>query len=124
MPDFDAWLGTVPTYLKPQANIRAAAAWKRIQDKPETVAVWRNDDFDHNETVRLEWDNATNTMANTENAVTAITRVIVFGIRNHATLPNTDIVEGDEVYLGGEAYQVKDVLLTIGELQARCVRLT
>lgn len=123
MPNINNWL--TPS-TAPQATDRANDAWRRIQDKPSTVAVWRGGSFHHSETVRVEWGNNTNVMPSTTspNTVTSITEVIVFGINGHATLTNTDIVEGDEIALSGEVYQVKDVLITIGELQARCTRIT
>lgn len=121
MPNLNAWLtsGTPPLAVD-----RANDAWQRIQDKPSTVAVWRGGSFHHNETVRVEWDNSTNVIPQAENTVAAITQLIVFGINGHETLTNTDIKEGDEVWLSGEGYQVRDVLITTGELQARCLRMT
>lgn len=125
MPDYDAWWSST-TQHAPLASDRANDAWQRIQDKPSTVAVWRGGSYHHDEVVRMEWGNNTNVMpdSNSPNAVTAITEVIAFGINGHSTRTNTDIVEGDELNLNGESYQVKDVLITIGELQARCARIT
>lgn len=126
MPNFDAFFN--PALNTQRFGItaaqRAGAAWQRIQDNPVTVAVWRGGSFDHNETVRLEWDNSTTPLGSTETTVAVMTRVIAFGIKNHATLTDTDISEGDELAYQGEIFQVKDVATPPGELQARCVRVT
>ena len=128
MPNFNNWFtNSINSHdFTPNVADRAAAEYRKIQDKPSTVAVWRGGSFHHSETVRVEWGNSTNTLpqSTSPNTVTAITEVVVFGINGHETLTNTDIVEGDEIALSGETYQVKDVLITLGELQARCVRIT
>lgn len=123
MPDINAWLGSAIN-TPPLAADRAADAYRRILDKPVTVAVWRGGSFHHNEIVRIEWDNSSNILPDSVTTVTAVTQVIVFGISGHATIANTDIKEGDELALSGEIYQVRDVLPTTGELQARCLRIT
>jgi hypothetical protein len=47
-------------------------------------------------------------------------RVVVFGIRGHESLADTDLQEGYRfVYLGDE-YRVNDLILTHGEVQALC----
>lgn len=123
MPNLNAWLTSGGL---PLAGDRANDAWRRIQDKPSTVAVWREGAYHHNETVRIEWNNGTNVTpsAQSPNSVTAITEVVIFGVNGHDTQTNTDIKEGDEVWLSGESFIVKDSLITIGELQARAVRIT
>jgi hypothetical protein len=125
MPDYDAWRSTTNQFA-PTASSRADDAWKRINDKPSTVAVWRAGAYHHDETVRIEWNNGTNVTpsAQSPNSVTAITEVVLFGINGHATLTSTDIKEGDEIWLAGESFIVKDSLITTGELQARAVRIT
>jgi hypothetical protein len=125
MPDYDAWRSTTNQFA-PTASSRADDAWKRINDKPSTVAVWRAGAYHHDETVRIEWNNGTNVTpsAQSPNSVTAITEVVLFGINGHATLTSTDIKEGDEIWLAGESFIVKDSLITTGELQARVVRIT
>jgi flagellar basal body rod protein FlgG len=125
MPDYDAWLSTTTQYA-PTASSRADDAYRRIQDKPSTVAVWRAGAYHHDETVRIEWGNGTNVTpsAQSPNTVAAITEVVLFGINGHDTETDTDIVEGDEIALSGESFVVKDSLITTGELQARAVRIT
>jgi hypothetical protein len=125
MPDYDAWWSTVNQFA-PLASDRANDAWQRISDKPSTVAVWRGGSYHHDEIVRVEWGNSTNVLPGniSPNTVTSVTEVVLFGVNGHATVTNTDIVEGDEINLSGQSYQVKDALITTGELQARCVRIT
>jgi hypothetical protein len=123
VPNINSWLTTGSI---PLAADRAVDAWRRIQDKPSTVAVWRAGAYHHDEVVRIEWGNGTNVTpsAQSPNTVAAITEVVLFGINGHATLTSTDIKEGDEIWLAGESFVVKDSLITTGELQARAVRIT
>jgi hypothetical protein len=58
------------------------------------------------------------------NARTIRIDIVVIGIRNHATLTDTDILKDDEFGISGVRYRVLDVLLFAGEKQARCYRTT
>lgn len=66
--------------------------------------------------VRVESDNSASPA---ESAAGASPRrkVIVFGVRNHATLANTVMVEGDRFVLNNDVLRCVDTILTLGEIQ-------
>jgi len=43
--------------------------------------------------------------------------VIVFGVRNHATVSNTDIKEGYRFVYLDDMYTCVDTIITLGEIQ-------
>ncbi len=73
--------------------------------------------------VRIDSDSAASVAGG--NAGVAPQRVVkLLGIRNHATLPDTDIEEGYTFQFQSDSYRVIDILIppaTPGECQARCV---
>jgi len=100
----------------PAAN-RAAAAWNRINDKPTSVA-FKNQagTILSAQTVRIEYDNKPSESESVAGQ-TAVRKLIVFGVRNHGTITDTNIAEGYRfVYLSSE-YRVMTVITTIGEIQ-------
>lgn len=100
-----------------QAQRRAANAWKRINDKPTSVAFKTAAGVTlAAQTVRIEVDNRADT-AESDAGQTPRMNVIVYGIRGHATLTDTDIAEGYRFVLNGDEYTIKDVILQIGEIQ-------
>ena len=120
MPSFSAWLDATgdlaanPTATEAQ---RAAAAWRRIQDKPTSVTFRLPGGSSlAAQTVRLESDSNASPSESVAGAAPR-RRVVIFGIRNHATLTNTNMAEGYRfVYLNDE-YRVMDIILTLGEIQ-------
>jgi len=124
MLDLSAWTsGTLKTAQQRtiQAQRRAADAWQRIADKPTSV-VFRTDTGATltSQTVRVEWDNRAG-QANSDAGQTPRMNTIVYGIRDHATLPDTDIAEGYRFVLNGDEYTIQDVILQIGEIQGVAV---
>lgn len=112
--NFAAWLSE--NGIEVSAAVRAGAAWKRIQDKPTTLTLLNRE---ATVTVRVEYDSASaDRLAETAN--TAVQRVWLFGIRDHETLADTDLVRGDEFELldgGYKRFRIVDVILQTGEMQ-------
>lgn len=117
MIDIGAWLSSGGGEPAAQEATRAALAWKRIQDKPTSVAFRTPaGTILAAQAVRVEADsNATPTTSTA--GKNASRRVVVFGIRNHATLPDTDLAEGYRFNLGNDQYRCESVILTLGEIQ-------
>ena len=115
MVDMNLWL--YDTEAIPAAN-RAAAAWNRINDKPLSVAFkMPNGTVLGVQTVRIEYDNSAS-QSEDASGKTTVRKLIIFGVRDHATVTNTNIGEGYRfVYQNGE-YKVVDVITSIGEIQA------
>lgn len=128
--NFEAWLGTIDSSLQVDEGDRAALALSRINDNPamkQSIQITRDGGatFEAAQTVRVEFLRTPREISITDNNNTARTiRIdcVVFGIRNHATLADTDILKDDEFGIDGVRYRVLDVLLFAGEKQARCYR--
>lgn len=100
----------------PAAN-RAAAAWNRINDKPSSVA-FKNaaGTIQAAQTVRIEYDNSVSESESVAGQ-TAVRKLVVFGVRGHGTVANTDIREGYRFVYDGDEYKCVSTILTIGEIQ-------
>lgn len=119
MPDFTTWFSVLDAI-----PARAADAWKRINDKPAQIVLLRKGIAQPVQTVRVEYDRGTGGGAEVGDAGKSARRgVIVFGIRGHATLPDTDIQRGDQFAHDGAQFKVIDVVHTLGEIQASCEAL-
>ena len=69
------------------------------------------------QTVRLESDD-TATTSEASAGVVPKRKVVIFGIKDHSQLADTDVEEGYRFRYAGDNYRVVDVLETIGERQA------
>lgn len=120
MPTISAWLsdtgdlGGIPAATEQQ---RAAQAWRRINDKPTSI-VFRltTGSTIAAQTVRLESDDRASPAESAAGAAPK-RKLIIFGIRNHATLASTDIKEGYRFTLLNDEYRVNDLIITLGEVQ-------
>lgn len=120
MLSYSNWLaGTHPTTAERtlREEERAADAWKRINEKPQSV-VFRSaaGATVAAQTVRVEVDNRASDSISAAGAAPKM-KAIVYGIKGHSTLANTDIKEGYRFVLNGDEYRCIDVIDTIGERQ-------
>lgn len=120
MPSLDAWLAdtgdlaALPTEME---ATRAALAWRRINDKPTSVTFRTPAGVTLSaQTVRIESAN-TASEAMSDAGLAPERYVIIFGIRNHATLTNTDMQEGYTFNYLNDQYRIIDTILTLGEIQ-------
>lgn len=118
--DMGAWLGAggdlaaVPTDTEAE---RAARAWRRIADKPTSVAFKKPDGTTlAAQTVRIESDNRAS-MAESEAGAAPRRKLIIFGVRNHGTVADTNMGEGYRFVSGNDEYVVRDIIETLGEIQ-------
>lgn len=104
-----------------QVEDRAADAWRRIQDKASLIVLDRHvsnvDLLLQAQTVRVEYDNNASE-SESDAGRTATRKVILFGIRGHRSLPDTNVKRGDRFAFEGKQFKVVDLVLTIGEIQA------
>lgn len=117
MPDFNQWLAQMHAL---EATHRAILAWRRIQRQPTTITVERDGTTLDPQTVRLEASDNVHSEASPATSG-AMRGVVVFGVRGHPHQPDTDLQAGDRFAVGALAYTVLDVVLLVGELQARAV---
>lgn len=101
------------------AGARAAAAWARICEKPTSITIKRASTTLDAQTVRVEFSSSVRDVQG-KSGMSSQRDVIVFGIRNHDVLDDTDIQRGDLFALDSGRYRVVDLILTLGEVQARC----
>lgn len=127
MPDLSKWRGNERQVI---SNIvpaeRAVDAWQRVQRDPTEITIVRHDTTLAAQTVRVVMGTETNER---EGQVGATLRRmgVVFGVRGHATVADTDIRADDRFALnvGTDAaprwiqFTVLDVDYRPGEVQAR-----
>lgn len=114
MIDFTNWFTDTAAI---EEETRAALAWRQINDKPASVVFRKPDGTDLTaQTVRIESDNSV-----TESEGTAgrgpVRKVIVFGVKGHPTVTDTDMKEGYRFNYSSDQYRIMDTILTLGEVQ-------
>lgn len=116
MPSLDAMLSSGSPI---DEGHRAALAWRRISEKPTSIVIKRGNTTLDAQTVRIEFSEASNQRMGASGEG-SVRDVILFGVLNHpdASVDDTNIRKGDRfVYLNSE-YQVRDLVFTLGEVQA------
>lgn len=105
---------------------RAVRAWKRIQRDPSSIAVERSGNVQTAQTVRIEFSIENNSYAGQgQNTMPSKRDLIIFGVRNHPTVTDTDLERGDRFVIGTSSYEITDVNdIVPGEVQADAVRLS
>lgn len=116
MPNFNNWTATDAIDPVP----RAVDAWRRISDKPTSLTLKRSSSTLPAQTVRVEFDNAQNSETKGGTGFSSQRAVVVFGVRGHPTVANTDIQRGDLFALNGYKFRVLEVIYQLGEVQATC----
>lgn len=120
MPDFAAWLGKRASVSRVG---RSEAAWARIQDKPTSIVLVRRVGSTSvstpAQTVRLE-PYTTRTGGEVAGAAgqSGDQDVIVFGVRGHGTVTNTDIRRDDRFTYEGKQYRVVSINTFPNSVQA------
>lgn len=116
--DIGAWFSSGGGEPAAQEATRAALAYKRILDKKTDVAFRTPaGTILAAQPVRIESD-STSSPTTSAAGKNASRRVVVFGIKGHSSVANTDIQVGYRFVTGGEELRCVDVILTLGELQA------
>jgi hypothetical protein len=102
---------------------RAADAWQRIQYKPSSITIKRGATTLAAQTVRVEANSTTVEVVGQGGGDSSENTVTAFGIRDHATLPNTNIQRDDVFSWNGIRHKVKHIIFQTGEIQALCEAL-
>lgn len=96
-------------------------AWRRISDRPTSVVLVRGSTPLDAQMVRIESDNTvTDQNSPGTNTVMAIQKVTLFGVRDHATVADTDIERSDRFRINNVQYEVMTIMTPPGEVQAIC----
>lgn len=119
----NTWLANDQTLSLTGAATRAALAWRRISDRPTSITIRRGSGTSKTtlaaQTVRVEWDNTAVEREGVSSS-SGIQKATVFGVRDHATVTNTNILRGDRFSLDGVEYEVVSIMTPPGEVQAIC----
>jgi len=120
MANFDAWLGQGNEPIS--ATSRAVDAWNRINRNPTSITIIQKDETElDTQTVRIEFDNSMDSERKGEGGGMSARRdAIVFGVKNHPMVADTNIQRGDRFAVNGQIYRVVQVILVPGEVQATC----
>jgi len=122
MANFDTWLtqGNEPISV----TSRAVDAWNRINRNPTSITIIQKDETElAAQTVRIEFDNSMDSERKGDGGgggMSARRDAIVFGVKNHPTVTDTNIQRGDRFAVNGQIYRVVQVILVPGEVQATC----
>lgn len=115
MPDFAAW--------RDDTAARAEAAWGRISERPTRITIRRAGETIAEQTVRIGLGSSAREDMDVRrglNVMPGVQRGVVFGIRSHPTLPDTDMQHGDRFIVGATEYEVIGLVTLPGEIQAFC----
>ncbi len=115
MPDFARW--------RKDEAARAADTWRRIQDQPTAITIRRDGAALDPQTVRIEFSDQAREDLDVRrglNITPGVQRAVVFGVRDHPTVPDTDIQRADRFVVGATEYEVIGVIAASGEVQAVC----
>lgn len=115
---FDVWRNAGVTGSISQAQ-RAADAWGRINRDPSSITIVRDGTPLAAQTMRVEHATSVNVAVGDGMGRSAVAEVWLFGIRNHATLSDTDIQRDDRFALNGQTFRVEVVMHLPGEIQAK-----
>lgn len=109
------WRGTPEAIDTAQ---RAAAAWFRINRSPVTLTVERGGVVLAAQTVRVEFSTTAPQEPSGATGWGAQQQVVIFGVRGHAAVADTDLKRDDRFSLDGLYYRVVAVITPPGEVQA------
>ena len=115
MPSFESWRGN--------EQARAAEAWARISEQPTTITIRRGGESLAAQTVRVEFSDSAREDLDVRrglNVMPGVQRAVVFGVRNHARVADTNIQRGDRFVIEATEFEVMAVIAVPGEVQAVC----
>lgn len=115
---------SISNYLSTIGESRAVDAWARIQGKPTAIVVVRGKNTTlAAQTVRLEASSNPTEVKGEGDGSSARLDVVVFGVKGHPTVANTDLKRDDRFAVAGVQYKVVHVVEQTGEIQAQCEAL-
>lgn len=121
MPSFESW--------RENERARAAEAWARVSEKPTTITIRRGGETLDPQTVRVEFGDSAREDLDVRrglNVMPGVQRGVVFGVRHHPTVADTDIQRGDRFVIpsvtafDATEFEVVAVIAAPGEAQAVC----
>lgn len=118
---YDSWL-TRRHPFSARAATRAADTWAHIQELPSEVTLYRGDTSLGAQTIRIEFSNfSLENLGGSSVGDINLRFATLFGVRDHPTVPDTDIQKGDLFVHEGTHYEIENTILKPGEIQARAI---
>ncbi len=119
MANFHAWLGQGNNAIN--ATSRAVDAWNRINRNPTSVTLVRGAVELSAQMIRIEFDNQVDSEINGDGGGMSSRRdAVIYGVKGHPTVTDTDIQRGDRFAINGKRYRVVQTIDVPGEVQATC----
>lgn len=106
------------------ATQRAIDTWERILRKPASVALLRGNQTLSDQTVRITFDNPRSTARGDSGGQYTDRVGVIYGVKDHPTVADTNIKAGDRFAVGTTIYEVMDVMRHPGAIHASFVRTT
>lgn len=119
MPSLSTWISSNPNPLTSEVALRAELAYQRILDRPTSVVFRRKGVDQAAQTLRVEYHSRTRLETASSNS-RGVSLATVFGIQNHSTQPDNVIERGDRFVIESTTFEVTNILLVPGEIQALC----
>lgn len=118
MVNFNAWMAGNNFPYTSITSGRAVDAWRRISDKPTSITVKRGTSLLSAQTVRIEYDSGVQEVE-TPAGEKSVQKLIVFGVKDHPAVTNTDLQRGDRFVLNNLEFEVMAIVYQTGEIQAQ-----
>ena len=115
MVNFSDWLGT---NSPADESFYAARAWSLIQRKPQNIVLQRGTTSLAAQTVRVTYSTEETPIEGMGGAQGSRRDVVVFGVKNHPTVTDTDIKRGDKFSYEDRLFKITDVITNLGSIQA------
>ena len=114
--NFNEWMGDRGRI---DLTARSTYAWERIEDNPTSITIVRNDTPLAAQVVRIEITNqrGTNQVVGAV-GISGKQVAIIFGVRGHPVVADTNIRHDDRFAVDGVQYRVISVAKKPGELHA------
>jgi hypothetical protein len=123
MPDLDAYIDSSYTGAVAIAS-QAGDAWRCIQDVPADIVLVRSGVALNSQTVRIEISNTHRQVEGESTVQSGRQEAVIFGVRGHPDVEDTDIRANDRFAHNGIQYRVIAIVTQPGEVQARCEALS
>lgn len=118
--DLGALVAGQTSYVQTQKALRAWIQVARLGDKWETISFRRGATYLDPQTVRLEFHGNLSAEASSAAGTGFAQKGVLFGLKNHPTLPDLDAKEFDTFVLGTEEYTITHVNRTLlGQMQCQ-----
>jgi len=123
MPRFDRWteLDNLSRYSGKREEHMASMNWRKIQEKPTSIIIFRNGVALAAQDVRIEDSNFGNFSENPPPGSVGDQDMIVLGLKGHRTRADLNIQKGDRFIVNSKEFEVRVTIDTnTGWMQAHC----